>query len=82
MGNLANLDTTDDTPGDIRGVGKSLVAWYDAADEEDQATLREWVEAGLPARVIAERLTRAGSPMGQQTVQYGRQLLRRHRWAH
>lgn len=86
MGNLANLDIADDdAPSEVRGIGSSLVAWWDAADEEDRAAFREWVGDGrrsaTPCRVLSERLARAGTPISQQTVEYGLRLLRRHRWA-
>lgn len=80
MGTLATTDDDDEPTADVRGKGRALVVWWDNADDEDRSTLREWVEGGVNGRVIAERLTRDGTPLAQGTITDGLRLLRRHRW--
>lgn len=76
MGALADLDL-DDADAAVTGTGKRLVEWWNAADDDDRAAFRAWVDAGLSRRVLAERLTAAGFPISLHTVSFGLRLLRR-----
>jgi hypothetical protein len=70
----------DETPPTMFGHGQKLVRWWRDADDEDRATLRRWVEEGVPSRIIADRLTAAGFPIGTSTMRDGVRLLRRTHW--
>lgn len=80
MGALSDLDVDDVGPG-ITGLGRRLVEWWQQADDEDRATFRAWVDAGVSCLTLAERLTASGWKVSQHTVMYGLRRLRKAEWA-
>lgn len=82
MGALAEQGDVD-VPATATGEGARLVSWWrDVADDDDRALLRAWIEAKVPHRVIAERLTASGFRIARHTVREGIRLLRSTEWAH
>lgn len=78
MGALAELG---DVAAPSRGDGQRLIDWWATADADDRALFRQWAEANVAQRVIAERLTAAGFPICKQTVAAGIRRLRSTEWA-